>query len=105
MEFSNLQAARTRMTRGGLSLLVVNGSPTNRLAFCVRAFGRTCHGLTVCRNDGSTRDMILASALLVFKREGIIIYLFHGGRIPLCACYGVFLAIVFDRIVGIYSST
>ena len=50
--------------------------------------------------------MILPSSLLALKREGVGVYLFHGGGIPRCSCAGdgIFLAIVFDRRAGLDSS-
>src|SRR4051812_8156023 len=42
---------------------------------------------------------------LVLKREGVGIYLFHGGGIPRCSSYRIFLAIVFEGDAAVDRST
>ena len=86
-------------------LLFVNDFSASRLAFGVRTFGRSCHGLAVFGNDRTTRAMEFPASLLVLKREGVGIYLLHRGCIPRRSSDRVFFAIVFDGGTGIDSST
>src|ERR1017187_792061 len=58
-------------------LLFVNGCSASRVAFSVRAFGRSCHALAVFRYDRPTRRMVLPASLPHFYGEGIGVYLFY----------------------------